>query len=178
MAQARTKEGQFAVEDAGRVPCTTFTKARAAKGEAIQRYVGFVEGYITAANRYEPNTFDLTPWHTPAAIALILEGHCKKFPNDNLVKASQQLVAAMAPFRLATFSKMVEVGDPGKKTLVYVTILQRAQSELARKGLYKGEANGSFNPEFRNSLKQFQTLAKLDPTGLPDTRTLWALLQP
>lgn len=177
-AHASTKDGQFAVEDGGRVMCATFTKASAQKSESYHRYVGFVEGYLTAANRYEPNTFDLTPWHTPAALALILASHCKKYPKENLAMAAQRLVISMAPVRLASFSKLLEVGEANKKTVVYATILKRAQSELARKGLYRGELNGEFTPGFRAALTQFQTLAKLDPTGIPDTATLWVLLNP
>jgi hypothetical protein len=177
-AKASTKEGQFAVEEGGRVTCPTFTKAAAARSEAHHRYVGFVEGYLTAANRYEPNTFDLTPWHTPAALALILDTHCKKHPKDNLAMAAQRLVIAMAPVRLATYSNLVAVGEADKKTYVYATILKRAQSELARRGFFRGEANGVYTPETRDAFSQFQTLAKLDPTGIPDTATLWVLLNP
>ena len=177
-AHAGTKDGQFAVEDSGRTICATYTKASERKDEAYHRYVGFLEGYLTAANRYEPNTFDLTPWHSTAAIALIVNSHCKKFPKDNLAMAAQRLVIAMAPVRLATFSKLIEVGDSKNKSMIYATILKRAQSTLARRGLYRGEANGEFNPEFRSALAQFQTLAKLDPTGFPDTATLWVLLNP
>lgn len=177
-AGASTKDGEFAVEEGGRAPCSAFTKASAAKDKDYHRYVGFVEGYLTAANRYEPNTFDLTPWHTPAAFALILDTHCKKYPKDNLAMAAQRLVIAMAPVRLATFSKILEVGKADNKAYVYATILKRAQSELARKGLYRGETNGEFTPEFQAALAQFQTLAKLDPTGVPDTATLWVLLNP
>src|SRR3546814_13851448 len=71
-ARAGTQSGVGAVEDAGRALCPVFVKARAEKSEAYARYVGFIEGYLTAANRYEPNTFDLTPWHNANAFALIL----------------------------------------------------------------------------------------------------------
>ena len=177
-AAASTKDGQFAVEDGGRASCAAFTKASVTKNEAYHRYVGFVEGYLTAANRYEPNTFDLTPWHTPASIALILATHCKKNPKDNLAMAAQRFVVAMAPVRLATFSNILEVGTDKNKTYIYATILKRAQYELMRRGLYHGQPSGQFNPETRDALAQFQTAAKLDPTGVPDTATLWSLLNP
>lgn len=177
-ASASTKDGQFAVEDAGRVSCAIFTKASAARNEAYHRYIGFLEGYVTAANRYEPNTFDLTPWQTPSAIALILGTHCKKHPADNLAMAAQRFVVAMAPIRLATFSNIVEIGTNKNKTYIYTTILKRAQYELMKRGLYRGEPSGKFTPETREAVSQFQTLAKMDPTGVPDTATLWALLNP
>jgi hypothetical protein len=177
-AIASTKDGQFAVEDSGRVSCATFTRAMAKKSDDYHRYVGFIEGYLTAANRYEPNTFDLTPWHTSGAVALILNTHCTKHPNDNLAMAAQRFVIAMAPIRLANFSNIVEVGDAKHKAYVYATILKRAQLELKRLGLYRAEATGQFTPETRAALLQFQTLAKLDATGVPDSATLWVLLNP
>src|SRR3546814_21201959 len=80
-ARAGTQSGVFAVEEAGRALCPVFVKARAEKSEAYARYVGFIEGYLTAANRYEPNTFELTPWHNANAFALILSKHCQKEEN-------------------------------------------------------------------------------------------------
>jgi putative peptidoglycan binding protein len=177
-ASASTKDGKFAIESTGRTACSAFTAASAKKNEAHHRYVGFIEGYLTAANKYEPNTFDLTPWHTTAALALILENHCKKNPTDTLAMAAQRMVAAMAPVRLANFSDLLEVGQGDRKTYVYTQILKRSQTALAGKGLYHGQADGKFSPEYRTALTQFQTLAKLEPTGLPDTATLWVLLNP
>src|SRR3546814_10389891 len=89
----------FAVGEAGRALCPVFVKARAEKSEAYARYVGFIEGYLTAANRYEPNTFDLTPWHNANAFALILYKHCQKEENakDALAMVAQKLVLAMKP---------------------------------------------------------------------------------
>jgi peptidoglycan hydrolase-like protein with peptidoglycan-binding domain len=92
--------------------------------------------------------------------------------------AAQRLVIAMVPLRLATYSEVLELGETDKKTYVYATILKRAQTVLIRKGLYRGQANGKFTPDFRAALAQFQTLAKLEPTGIPDTATLWVLLNP
>src|SRR5690606_16506020 len=83
-AQAETKDHQFALEESGRATCAMYARARAGSPQATARYIGFIEGYLTAANRYEPNTFDLTPWHTPEAFALILDEHCAKNPDEAL----------------------------------------------------------------------------------------------
>lgn len=175
---AGTLAGQFAVEDAGRISCAAYTKARAANGGDQARMVGFVEGYLTAANRYEANTFDLTPWHNHNAFALILDQHCRKSPSDSLVMATQKLVEAMKPQRLSNFSKLVEIKDGKDRTIVYQSVLERAQAELVRKNLYKGAADGRYTPEFKLALQNFQKSAKLPPSGMPDPATLWALLNP
>jgi hypothetical protein len=177
-AAAGTQAGQFAVEDAGRLNCSAYSKARAANGPDQQRMVGFIEGYLTAANRYEPDTFDLTPWHNHFALALILDQHCKKNPSDTLVNATQKLVLTMKPQRLSNFSKLLEIKDGKERTIIYQSVLERAQAELTRKKLYKGAADGRYSPELKVALQTFQRTAKLPPSGMPDPATLWALLNP
>lgn len=177
-AHAGTKTGQFAVEDGGRAKCQLFIKARSEKSLSYGRYLGFIEGYLTAANRYEPNTFDLTPWHSVEAFGLIVDQHCRKNPQDSLVEVAQRLVIAMQPFRLADFSKLVEVQQGSHSAIVYETILKRAQAELHRRGLYKGAIDGNYSPQMKTAVQEFQSFAKLDPSGVPDAVTLWVLLNP
>jgi hypothetical protein len=177
-ARAETKDHQFALEESGRATCAMYTRARSGSPQATARYIGFIEGYLTAANRYEPNTFDLTPWHTPEAFALILDEHCAKNPDEALAMVAQQIVVAMMPLRLADKSDLVAIGEGSHQTTVYQRIIWRAQDELARRGLYRGKLDGSDSPEFRSALTHFQQLARLDPSGLPDVATLWVLLNP
>lgn len=175
---AGTAQGIFAVEGSGRMPCPAFIAARTAKNASYERALGFVEGYLSAANRYEPNTFDLAPWQNAAAFGMILEAHCKKQGSDTLGMALQRLVGALQPMRLAEQSKLIEVGDGQRKVVLYEMILKRAQSALARRGLYTGTATGSFDQPTRLALVSFQKSVSLDPTGLPDAATLWVLLNP
>lgn len=177
-ARAGTKSGEFAVEEAGRARCSAFVKARAEKSVAYGRYIGFIEGYLTAANRYEPATFDLSPWHNSEAFALILDQHCRKHPQDTMVMSAQRLVAAFQPIRLADHSKLLEVGEPQRSTIIYETILKRAQAALAHRGFYKGQVDGLYDAEVKAALQEFQRSAELDPSGIPDPATLWVLLNP
>jgi hypothetical protein len=177
-AGATTSQGMFAVEESGRMPCPAFIAARAAKNANYQRAIGFVEGYLTAANRYEPNTFDLAPWQNATAFGMILDAHCKRQPSDTLAVALQRLVGALQPLRLAEPSKLVEVGDGHGKAILYEMILKRAQAALARKGVYHGAQTGVFDAETRAGFATFQKNVSLNPTGLPDPATLWLLLNP
>ena len=174
-----TNTEQFAVEGAGRINCKQFTVAYQNQESAdYQRIIGFTEGYLTAANRYEPNTFDLSPWHNSVAFGLILDKHCKAHPEDTLVSTLQRMVTSFLPIRLAKFSQLVEVGDDKYKTIVYDAILRRAQSVLKMRGLYQGEEDGTFTPALREAFKRFQEQNGLTPTGIPDPATLWTLLNP
>lgn len=177
-ARSAADNGLFAVEDSGRMPCPAFLTAKSQGKESFNRAIGFIEGYISAANRYEARTFDLSPWHNAQSYALILEQHCKTHQSDNVGMAAQRLVIALQPLRLATPSKLIEVGNGKHRTVLYEAILRRAQSALARRGLYKGEVSGKFDPPTEAAILAFQRSAGLDPTGVPDPATLWKLLNP
>lgn len=177
MAQESVK--QFAVEGAGRLSCSDFLRARSDKtsGE-YQRIIGFTEGYLTGANRYEQGTFDLTPWHNAAAFDLILESHCSQNADDTLASVVQRMVTGFRPIRVAQFSQLLEVGDGQNRTYVYEAILRRAQAALQVRGLYSGPEDGRFTAELRKAFLDFQGKSDLSPTGVPDPATLWMLLNP
>lgn len=178
-ASADNGSQQFAVEGSGRLDCATFMAARADKGSGeYQRLIGFVEGYLSAANRYEPNTFDLSPWHNAAAFDLILDKHCSEHPEDIIVSVVQKMVGAFRPVRVAEFSPLIEVGAGENRAFVYQTILKRTQAALSARGLYRGAEDGVFSSQMRDALIAFQRSAKLYETGVPDPATLWTLLNP
>lgn len=181
LAPASAEEGtrQFAVEGAGMFTCARFLEARSDTASAeYQRLVGFVEGYLSAANLYEPDTFDLTPWHNSAALGMIVAHHCAQYPQDRLVGVTQRMVVGLRPFRIARFSPLLEVGDGQHRALVYETILRRAQAALKLRGLYAGAEDGTYSPPLRKAFRDFQRSAGLDETGVPDPATLWKLLNP
>lgn len=170
---------QFAVEGAGMLTCARFVEARTdTTSPEYQRMIGFIEGYLSAANLYEPDTFDLTPWHNAAALDLIVENHCTQHPEDRLVGVTQRMVGGLRPFRVARFSPMLEVGDGENRAFVYETILRRAQAALRVRGLYSGPEDGTYTPALRQAFRDFQRSTGLDDTGVPDPATLWKLLNP
>lgn len=178
-ARADNGDGQFAVEASGRITCQQYTALRKdRKSPGFNRVIGFVEGYLTAANRYEPNTFDLTPWHNAAAFDLILGKHCETHQADSLTGVLQKMIASFMPLRVARYSKMVEIREGAGRTFVYETILRRAQGALRRQGFYNGPEDGAFSPALRDAFRKYQQQQKLDPTGVPDPGTLWTLLNP
>jgi hypothetical protein len=159
--------------------CARFTAARAdTASPEYQRMIGFIEGYLTAANLYEPDTFDLTPWHNAAALDMIVGNHCAQHPEERLVGVTQRMVGGLRPFRLARFSPLLEVGDGENRALVYETILRRSQAALRIRGLYAGPEDGTFPPALRQAFRDFQRSVGLTETGVPDPATLWKLLNP
>jgi Putative peptidoglycan binding domain len=177
-AYGASNAGEFAAKGAGRTSCAAFVDARTRNAPEQGQYIAFVEGYLTAANRYEPNTYDLAPWHNAGAIGAILEQHCKANAADTLAVVALKLAGAFNSIRLIEASPMIEIKEGEARAVLYAAILKRAQAELKKKGLLSIEPDGAFNPETRAALQSFQTQAKLPPTGVPDGATLWFLLNP
>lgn len=178
-AEAQTGTKQFAVEAFGRVSCPEFMSLRQNRSSAdYARVMGFVSGYLTAANRYENDTFDLTPWHNAFAFDLILEKHCTEHRTDTLVSILQRMVSSLRPIRVARYSDLVTLSAGGNSVVVYETVLRRTQTYLKVAGLFTGDVDGKDSPKFREAVRAFQQRKRLPPTGLPDPATLWTLLNP
>lgn len=175
---AANASGKFAIKDIGRTTCAEFSAVHKTSGPRYQQLIGFAEGYLTAANRYEPNTFDLAPWHTMGGIGVILDGYCRSNATTHFAAALEKMVVTMQPLRLADYSPSIDMVDGDHHVRVYQTILKRAQSVLQRRGLYAGVPDGNDAPELRKAIRAYQTTEKLEPTGLPDSVTLWKLLSP
>ncbi len=177
-ALAASSAGEFAAKGPGRVPCSAYVDARTRNLPAVAQFISYIEGYITAANRYEPNTYDLAPWHTPGEFAAILDQHCKANGQDTLAVASLKLATALNPIRMTESSPLIEVRDGTNVAVIYESVLRRVQDELKRKGLFTPAPDGKFSPATKAALLAFQTRSKLPATGVPDTATVWTLLNP
>lgn len=178
-AEDASGTGRFAVEGPGNLDCNAFIKARQDRSSPeYQRFIGYAEGYLSAANRYEPRTFDLSPWHNATAFDLIITGHCEDHGTDLFANVLQLMVSSFRPLRIAKFSPLLEVGDGQYKALVYEAILKRSQAALSQLGYYAGPENAQFTPELRESFLRFQRDRELVETGIPDAVTLWTLLNP
>jgi len=61
-AQAADSQGRFATKGAGRVACSEHLKAAADRTEVFPRFLGWLEGYVSAINQFTPDTYDITPF--------------------------------------------------------------------------------------------------------------------
>jgi hypothetical protein len=177
-AYADTRTGQFAVEGSGGATCAQYNAARTSGSKEFGRMFGFIEGYLTAANRYEQNTYDLSPWQDGPAFALMIAKNCAKTPRERLVTTVQRLVVSLQPTRLTEPSQRVPIAARADSPRIYASVVQRAQRALKQKGLYQGPDDGRLTPALKTALLQFQRSSKLQPTGDPDVATLWMLFNP
>jgi len=176
-AWAADKDGRFAVRNAGMVSCEMFVAEKKQDSTKFGLYMGWIDGYLSAANQFTPETFDLVPWGNTVFLAALLENHCTKNPEQKFYVAVNKLASAMMSQRLVAHSKMVKVSYKNNKTYIYQTILMDVQKHLKNIGLYTGNVQGEFNADTRSALEQFQKNNNLAVTGLPDQLTLYKLFR-
>ena len=177
-AHGADADGRFAIKGYGRMTCATFIEERTAKTPDYLRFGGWLNGYLTASNRYEPNTFDLASWQGSAIMTAWLASWCQARPGEPFVTAVARLVNRLGGDRLQVESELVAIEDD-EATLpsLYKATLERAQRGLIALGHLAGEPSGVLDEATRKALGVFQHEAGLLETSLPDQQTLAALLQ-
>ena len=176
VSAAHDQDGKFAVKGAGATRCAHFVRQVEEKTKEVYAYGGWIEGYLTAVDAYQKDTFDLAPWQNTTLLVLALKEHCRKHPELTFAKAVRQMVRTLYPQRLTTFSRLVEARNGDKAVRVYEAVVRRVQRRLAELGLYKGKADGRYGTQTRQALIAFQKKNELATSGLPDAPTLLRLL--
>ncbi|MEM8798990.1 MAG: peptidoglycan-binding protein [Pseudomonadota bacterium] len=173
-AFAADADGQIAVKGAGIASCERFLKAREERSQDYFMFGGWMEGFITAMNTYEEDTFDLVPWQRSDLLAAITASYCRKNPEKTFYQALVKVANTLGPQRLDARSELILVGEneTGKGLPIYSDILMRAQNRLTDLGHDTGGADGQFGPGTKTAILAFQKEMGLKQTGLPDQPTL------
>ncbi len=174
-AHAAAPSGKFAVKGAGITRCGHYVKQVKGKTSEFYAYAGWLEGYLTAVNAYEKDTFDIAPWQNTKLLALMLANYCTKKPEEPFALAVRKMVLALRPTRLKRESKLVLARNGDKAIRIYRTVLEQIQTRLRQRGLYKGSASGNYDAATRKAIVAFQKQQKLKASGLPDAATLLRL---
>ena len=176
-APAMDSSGMFAVKGPGATTCQSFLDTLQAGSEARYAYGGWLEGFLTAANLYLDQTYDLAAWESSPTLAALLANHCRNNPNLSFLNATRQMVVALQPDRIEKQSELVEVDNDGEVLRLYRETVARVQTRLAEIGLFEGEADGDLGEPTRAAIKAFQEQSSLQATGLPDQATLMSLMR-
>ncbi len=172
--QAADTEGAFALRGPGALTCADFVQARKQK-DGGRDFLLWVDGYLSALNLTSRNTFDLLPWGNESYLALLLEGHCKRNPDQPFHVAINKLLEGLSEWRIRQRSPQIEARRGGAKVSIYQATLQRVQARLKEKGLYRGPEHGRYDEATAEAVARFQQQRGLPATGLPDNMTLHAL---
>ena len=174
---AADSNGKFAMKGAGFLPCQVYVTEREKQSRTYYLIGGWIEGYIAAHNRYVEETYDVLSFESLELLLTVMQHHCASHPRDPLHAVLGSMLATLAPDRLRSESPKVEITEGERKARLYRETIQRMQSELTRRGLYKGAVDGRFTDATRSALIAFQSDVELEATGFPDQTTLWRLLR-
>lgn len=173
---AAAKNKNFALKGAGLLNCKMFIKEREQRSNVYYMIGGWLDGFISAHNKYAVDTYDITSFESSELLAKVIDNHCRSNPDDQLYTVINSIIIKLIPDRITYNSPKIEINVGERKTRLYRETVRRIQSELIQQGHFKGEIDGDFSEDTISALKSFQTSLKFESTGFPDQTTLWRLL--
>lgn len=165
-----------AVEGAGSQPCSALIAAGKENQQLYVAYGSWLSGFMSASNAYESETFDLTPWQSPDVSLAQVAKFCEANPQSRVVEAAVAYVAFLKPDRLTEPNDLVEARNGDKVTFVYASVLSDVRGKLQERGLLETGGTG-YDNSLVAALEAYQAEIGIEATGIPDPRTLVALLQ-
>jgi hypothetical protein len=175
--QAADEENRFAIKGIGLSTCASFVEARKAQSHQYFQFGGWMNGYLSATNRYEKNTFDVVSWQSTGVLAASLAGFCERNPEVQFVRAVVFLINTLGQDRLQNHSELIEAKVGEASVVIYRATLQRAQERLVELHHLDGSPSGEFDAPTQQAFRRFQEEAALEVSGLPDQLTLAKLFQ-
>ncbi|MEO8558167.1 MAG: peptidoglycan-binding domain-containing protein [Rhodospirillales bacterium] len=175
-AQAADTKGNFALRGIGSQSCQALLdELQKAPGNAVVA-ASWVLGYMSATNRYEPDTFDISPVTDAQSIFNVVIGLCKAHPTVRVQTILSDTLAALGKARIKTDSPMVDTKSGTTVASVRTETLVLVQKKLAERGLLKAKADGAYGAQTEAAVKDFQKAEKLPITGVVDSATVIRLL--
>ncbi|MGB3722979.1 MAG: peptidoglycan-binding domain-containing protein [Pacificimonas sp.] len=175
-AYASDAKSRFAVKGAGALPCRDFNAAIVARNSRAAAAAGWFAGYISAANRYEPDTYELLPWQDPLYLTASISAYCEANPSARLYQAADKLVKSLRADRLKTATPMKALVTDGTRIRIYAATVARMKRALQRRDMLTGPVNSNTDAALVTGIRKFQKAQKLEVTGIPDQETLFRLL--
>lgn len=173
---AADAQGRFTVKGAGAVECARFSAAVRERGAELVSFAGWVEGYLSAMNRYETGIYDMAGWRGTEVMLAALARYCGGNPESGFHEAMAKMAEKMRPNAVADQSAMVTLGEGETRVTVYRETIRRTQAQLALRGLYNGPVDGEWSDATAMALNAFQAEKAVPESGLPDQFTLVHLL--
>lgn len=175
-AQAADTKGNFALRGVGSQTCKVMLDELAKTPATAGITASWLLGYMSATNRYEPDTFDISPVMDPQALFNVLVGLCKAHPEARVQTVASDTLAALGKARVKADSPMVEAKSGNAVVPIHQETLLLVQKRLNEKGYLKSRPDGTYGAQSEAAVKSFQTAEKLPVTGVPDAPTVIRLL--
>ncbi len=172
-AYAADDDGKFAAKGAARKSCADFVQAQQTKSRDYYLFGGWLEGYITAYNQFQKDTYDITPWQTTELLLALTAHHCKDNPNTRLLNVTSGLIKTLTPLRLSKESPVVKLNIADHDSYYYSEVIKMVKSRLKQLGVYQGDiTSDTYAAAEITAMRAFQLRAGIRGTGIPDQQTL------
>lgn len=175
-ALASDAKGSYAIRGVGSQECQTLMQELEKDKGGSVTVASWMLGYMTAVNRYEPTTFDISPVTDVRALTNIALALCQKNPKARLETVLSDMLRAMARARVRADSPLVELKSGETTVSVRQEVLLNVQQRLNQRGLLKAKADGNYGPQTEAALKEYQKAEKLPITGVADAATVLRML--
>jgi hypothetical protein len=173
---AEDATGEFAIKGAGLQTCAGLTQAWDNKTSDIALYLGWIDGYMTGMNQYQPETFDVAPWQTSTTLLGLTKRLCDQSDkNARIMDVFNKLMTDFRPARLREKTDATALTTEGQAVVLYTETVVRLQRRLADEGFDPITRNGTLDQATLDALTAFQADRGMPETGLPDQNTLFAL---
>ncbi|WP_308916447.1 HdeA/HdeB family chaperone [Jannaschia sp. LMIT008] len=165
-----------AIEVPGNASCKRVVSSQTDDPDAY-RAIGFwLGGFLSAANAYETEVFDLTPWQPLEVSTAQIVSYCQANPQARLVDAAAAYIAFLRPDALTEESGLARIGTGDDQLVLYEAVVDRIRDALIARDLLPADATG-FDADAVQALTTFQGRNGLPETGRPDSQTLLRLFR-
>lgn len=178
LVYAADVDGVYSVEGIGVTGCASFIESVSQKNNKYYIYAGWLEGHLTAQNRLQNNTFDISPWQSTELLLKIIESICVKNPELKFYQVVDVIVAGLLKQKLDSASEFKNVGSLDNPLVLQAEVIKRIQQVLTNKGFNVGPIDGAYGGSSQAAMKSFQSSRGLGVTGLPDQISLFELFKP
>lgn len=176
VAYAADENGKFAIKGGGLQTCVKFVEAMDAGSQDVALYGGWIEGFITAQNQQNDDTFDITPWQTTNTLLSLTKAVCEQANEGaRFVDGFAGVYRLLFPSRLRTESEPLGLSNGEARSVAYREILKRVQIALRDQGYDIPDEDGNFDQAAIGQLIEYQRSKGLTASGLPDQPTLYSL---
>lgn len=165
------------MESLGLRPCGELIEAHEADKTLYAAFGVWIGGYLTAANAYEADTFDLTPWQPVELATAQITIACKQQEKATIAAVTASYVQYLKAGRLTENSPLIRLRAGERAMFIYRVVLDDIRARLEANGASITDPEGEYGNSFGKAVLAYQSANQLPETGLPDTRTLTRLFR-
>jgi hypothetical protein len=175
-ASSADSEGNFGVRGVGADQCDALLERLEQNPEVVLPTVSWLMGYITATNRLQADTFDVSPILDGETLLELTISTCGVNPDISYEQATFEVVRALSEARTRSQTPVVTMEAEDASTQIRRETLVQVQDRLRRLGHSSGPADGIYGPQTRDAIRAYQESVGLPASGVADSMTLLRLL--